>query len=770
MKGVFIVVLVLSLLILISVTEAAPYKSISTCVGDPLFPSCVANAIFQNIFSQTATFINLTVLDTLTVSNYTVINQTTLNTLEILLNGTNILDLVLLLGTSNDPLTGTLDMGGNNITNLSVLELTDGSQIKQGNPTPAFSGFDNAIVIFVNESIPEGEVAFAVLTFDNKTLIALQVGEPEAAGKWRNSLIVSGDFNRTNATELTSCPIFFSDTGITQRVGCNTSTLGANFILQHSAQLGGIIFTEEGAAFQQFLTVIGRGGDDIDFVNTSIHILQTRIEETGFATGEVATLLVDEFAEDVIEPFIRTSSGGGIAEWSGIFDTGRCQQEFCARAAGGSQSPNRVMETNISTIDFAIDNFSFFLTTENLDSGDVFNVSLDDNAGTVVKVFEITDGTDATNNFTILDVPTSMDDKAVVTIKFLFSANNANEQVWVDLTKLNATATANTKANITRFDAEILLGDGDQRIFWNDSTDTLELPGNISFKNVIEESANITTKITLVNETIFTWSDISNFDHNVLLTNGSRAMFGDFQMIKDNPQMVINSTGSDGPSIALGTTTGSNPAAWIIKRLIAGGDLVFANGNENNIFFSMTTKGGFSAVEMNATDMNVTRNLTVQDLKVKDSVVIDGNTTIIEDLDVNGSIIGDQYSICFNDNVARTATTFTKVGNTFVDADNGIYQHRNASIVAVSFSVDITLATLGEMRTEVLGTFGFGLETFVQVSFKASDGVNHRIMFREYPRGEHLIQRNTTWGIRNIESGTMGWDDFIGCVYLVYEG
>ena len=311
----------------------------------------------------------------------------------------------------------------------------------------------------------------------------------------RNSQIVSSDFGLTNASQISTCLGMADRMGISMDgVGCNTSSLGASVLVQgsiriaHRIAIGGGNLTSYGLISRGFAD-FNMEGQDFNIFNGSVHPQTPRIEEIGIETGGLVEIIDEDFEDDSINPFQkREQIGTNDDNWVTSPDGGFCFDGVCARARGGDSRHPRIMEHNVSTIDRNKLNISFWIGARAIDTIDNLSVQVIDGANSIM-IFNFT-GTGLGSNtdisppeFVIALIPSSFDNKDKISIRFNMSANlggtsNSREEFWIDNVFMVGTATASTRQNVTRRDTEILLGDGSNRIFFNDSNN------NISFSTL----------------------------------------------------------------------------------------------------------------------------------------------------------------------------------------------------------------------------------------------------------------------------------------------
>ena len=363
-----------------------------------------------------------------------------------------------------------------------------------------------------------GEIAYQFLA-GNNTLLWMQVGRNNSFGGWGNSFGLVPNFwgienysNSTNSVNMTLLSDYvFLCTNWSKPCLYNADTRGRGGPLFWTAADGEFWRTVnimEGISVRGFSTFI-MDGNDFDIINGSLHPVESRIELVGFDQGDNLSLLGKDFENGQLEPFVQITSGGGASEWT-VVSSANCDSGQCARAIGGTGSPQRIMETNFSTDDSDNINMSVNVTTLNIDNGDIFNITINNNDGSgELEFYGFSNGTNIVNDKIQRDFPASMDNKTKISLRFYFQANNPiNEEAYVDFISVIGTATATTSRNVTRLDTTILLGDGTRKIFWNGTSNILELPANTTFTTVNIQEIN-TTNITLNGSTITDWSQVN---------------------------------------------------------------------------------------------------------------------------------------------------------------------------------------------------------------------------------------------------------------------
>lgn len=412
-----------------------------------------------------------------------------------------------------------------NITVLNRLFLTnDRHWLKQG-AEESFSGqTDHSFLLAHDVLHPEGEMLF-ILASQNRTVISAQQGLNGTLSMLGNSWgilpnNISDAFKQgpdllNNLSGSQFCEEIYTLFGKSQFLSCDTSGEGASLLVHGRTDLW------ERVNYRSGLT--GRGdidffmeGNALDVNNGSIHVKQSRVEELGVDEGQRATLLEATFDEE-LSPFAPASTGGGAAEWS-IVQSINCVDDACARAGGGSGSPIVIMEANFSTVLFNEISVTFNYSTININTGDLFNVTIDNNSG---------DGEEVILNISIPETDfinfsaTGSNNGTNITLRFYFSANNpSNEEVFVDSVAVTGTATEDTRINVTITDGRIEFGNQLCFIEVNGTgTGTMLLTcgniifsTNVTFESVTEVTLNITESITLNDTTITDWTQIdTNF-------------------------------------------------------------------------------------------------------------------------------------------------------------------------------------------------------------------------------------------------------------------
>jgi hypothetical protein len=394
-------------------------------------------------------------------------------------------------------LNNALNMTSNNITEIGQLIASDGSKIRFGTEEQ-FSDAPLAINIHNNQSVPEGEITH-ILTQDSRVLEAWQSGLPGSGGFHRNSYIISSDYGITNATQLTSCPFMINKEGIIQTIACNTTDVGAGLWIQGSAQIGHFLSVGGGNRTTNGLRVEGDAdfflpGSDFDIFNGSIHVRNEYIVQEGFTVGQNVSFFQENFDDGELDPFYNfDSSTVAVRDWN-VVSSPNCFNDECARSIGGDGGAVRTMETNISSLNLDNLTLNFTVTTINIEAGDIFNVTINNNVGSGEVQLYATE-TVVTNSDQSTTVPESMSNKSSLSLRFYFGANIVNEEVYVNDILLRGQAQGTTQVNTTHFDTHIKLGDGFQEIFWNGTSNQLTLPVNTT--EIQTADLNVTLDLTV---------------------------------------------------------------------------------------------------------------------------------------------------------------------------------------------------------------------------------------------------------------------------------
>ncbi len=540
-----------------------------------------------------------------------------------------------------------INASGNNITNVGAIEAPDGSAIRFSAPDP-FTGVDIAINIMSNQLLPEGEISHIFTDLPGeKILRTWQVGLPDGAGFMRNSQIISSDFGITNGTKLSRCSEMANQMGgpdglNLDGVGCNTTDLGAALFVEGSVRIGHRLVVGGGnnsvyGIQSQGFADFNMEGGDFEIFNGSLHPFTPRIEEVGFATGELVTMIDEDFEDNDISPFQkREQVGSDLDNWDVDIDTSFCFEDECARAKGGDSRSPRIMEHNVTTINRNKLNLTFWIGARAIDTIDNLSVQVINGASSVM-IYNFT-GTGAASNtdisppeFITALIPSSFDNQAKISIRFNMSANfggtsNSREEFWVDNVKLVGTATASTRQNVTRRDTTIKCGFGDFTcFFWNDSSKVLTLAGNTSIISETIQDLIVSGLFTLGTRTITSFFDIVQTDdldivNLTMLDNGTilRLNTSLYQVGFINGTFDLNTTGFINASRLDGSIDCSNidGGSDLDFCVDGGGGTSVWNSSGSDVYLNDSTgKVGIGAIPNYKLtvfgSMNLTGNLTM---------------------------------------------------------------------------------------------------------------------------------------------------------------
>ncbi len=452
----------------------------------------------------------------------------------------------------------------NNIDNATILNsifFDDVDHFLKRGAEDMFGGISEETFWFGHEEErEEGTITFLVSA--NKTNsdidavnIMSQVGRNNSAGVLGNSWMILPNNLTSNLTIFSNCFLVANELNKTLRVSCDTGDSGADFIVQDSIQAFGEVFADGGIRAETLVDFV-MNGRAVTIQNGSLHIFTPVTFETGVTQGEDITTFAEDFVGDLGS---FTNLQVDVGNWfatSSVF----CADGDCAESIGISGVGNIIMEANISTININSTTLNFVYSLVNMLGANSFSVTANNNVGSG----EVTLLTDSTTNVALssqsIEMPSTMWDQPKVSIRYECDVTNTNRQCFVDTISVNGSAIATTLTNQSGFNSEFRLGAGTLRgdgsgrsifdIFWNDSIKTLELPGNVSFESVTEVDINITGSITLFGEAITNWDNVSNFDDNVLLRDGSRALTGNW----DAGSFDITTTGIINANTLIGTS------------------------------------------------------------------------------------------------------------------------------------------------------------------------------------------------------------------------
>jgi hypothetical protein len=445
-------------------------------------------------------------------TNIAMLNESTLNDTYVKEDSINNSYLI----NTGDTMAGNLNMGNNNISDIVKLQGLNGSAIIfEG--SQELRGTDYAVTIHNNQSVAEGAIMFAVTGLGNETYIMAQAGRNNSAGILGNSwMIIPNDIANkvgNDATDFSDCLQVYDYYNKTARFACDTGGYGATALIQGGLHVWKQAIIDEGIEVSGS-SLFNLQGNNLNVYNGSLFSRTPRIEEQGYTVGQTVTLIDNNFDGLVLFPFEAITSGAGTREWNVVVN-GDCHSLVCAKTQGGIASP-KLMQANLSTTDLENLNFSFWLDTDGLDANDEFSVTIDNNAGTIITLYEISNGADVNDVFVDVtgSITSAMENRSVVSITMSHTAQNIGEDIAIDDVVLWATASATTTQNVTVYDTEILggTGDGQVKLLYNATAEQWQFtPNSVSFVEVTQENLTVTSNIVLDSESISNWDDLTDY-------------------------------------------------------------------------------------------------------------------------------------------------------------------------------------------------------------------------------------------------------------------
>jgi len=389
----------------------------------------------------------------------------------------------------------------------------------------------------------EGQITFLFMSTENITNAWMQYGMNGSYGGWGNSFglvpnsmgiqYFADGTGKVNMTKLSNYPFlceyfgvdckYDADTGGRARYSQNGTWIPGGPLLwtMGDLEIWGESKLHEGAEIEKSFVYIGDGVGDIDFYNEPLHLKIPRLENVTFGIGDIELFEITWNGEPTglqpPPPFIETGDGLGTInqEWSTRTDF-RCYSDPCARAKGGLTGAIRGMDHNFSTLNVSLMMLSFWYGSKGMDIGpaDNFSVFMNNNEGSGwVLIYEdiITNSDINPAIFKNFSVPSSMDNKSIVSLRFNHYATGNNEESYVDSVKINGTVGSPIVIEITRNDARIELGGStfsnvQCEIYYNDSSKTIEIgrdPNcqvivyNSTFTQINVGSQNITGDVSI---------------------------------------------------------------------------------------------------------------------------------------------------------------------------------------------------------------------------------------------------------------------------------
>ena len=565
-----------------------------------------------------------------------------------------------------------------------------------------------------------GDISYLISSV-NRTNLWLQTGRNNSFGGFGNSFGVvpnymatenfteGGIINMTKASDYIFLCSFFNVTCL-----FTADTRGNAIDLLPG---GPLVWTMGDLEVWQTLNVI-RGGtvhenfdviltdsNDADIIGGGFHVRESRIEVIGFPINSQVTRLLADFEDDVLFPMVLITSGKGGDEWEAQ-SVPSCppNSDFCSHAGPAGGIGNTIMQVNFSTLDLDNLNFSFRLNTLDMLSGGDLEVTIDNNVGNSATLFSLV-GSDVFDSLISTSVSSVYNDKATITIEFIFSSSHPNRgDVWVDVINMTGNATTSTEANVTKFDSEFRLGDGALRgdgsgrsihdIFWNDSSLTLDLPGNTTFIDVTETTLNVTSNASI--------GDTLHVDFIQPLNTGIISLRSDVAIPSDSFKLFFG--------LANDASITYNGANLVINPREVGLGSVFVNGD-------LTTVNLHATTSISTAVINDLADITVLD--VDNRILMDEfGSTILDFFDAGfakfqtSDVMTTSGDISTGTGDIISGGNITASGN--VTANEGFFTHFNITnnltvenITATNIDVNNNITTSNLMSINVDTQFLF---------------------------------------------------------------
>ena len=624
--------------------------------------------------------------------------------------------------------TGEISMNLYNITNINQLVAPDGSAIKFGD-SGIFTGIEQAINIQSNQTLGEGVISHVLTDMQGgRILEAWQVGKPESGGFHRNSDIVSSDFGITNGSILTSCTEMGDLWSFDTIVGCNTTESGASRITQGSERIGHSIYVGGGSktqSYSQFINtsfqVLGNPADDIDLYNAPVHIrggiFRANITIPA-GKGELFKITWDGIITDLNPPPPFSQSGAMTGnenrEWNTWNDV-VCYSNPCVRAKGGNGGGIRGMDYNFSTINLSTIILSFWYGSDNMDSDvdEAFEVFTNNNEGSGwVSIWrnQSIGGDINPEVFLNFTLPSTMEDKTIVSLRFNHNADSISQESFVDNIMINGTFGSDTIVEKDVANSEIEFGINEVcKIEVDEITNTMTIGcssdglqnGTLILLGDVESQTIIETDI-IVNHTL-------NINGTVLTGDGTDLYVNNEEVIVRN-DLTINEVGlqrnitnlnktfnlnrgnpnNSSIQITIPQVTGLNTALGLATANITTNrnaiSTKLSNGSDVDIERLIVRKSAFFFGNITLSSMN--NKVFNGSLQAQD---VDGDVTVV----INGTSGADQI---FN--------TGGNVGIGTDDPDENLHIHQEAGNVALVVGSSGTQygATLRLLTDDTTGT------------------------------------------------------------------
>lgn len=466
----------------------------------------------------------------------------------------------------DDIIFGHIQAGDNNFTNasFSLILQENGTLIMQGpiflNSEAIFFDFDEDHFVRVNKDPqqfngiaenatwfghknprPEGEVTY-LFTVENKTKFWLTAEKNNSVAGISNSVMILPDYwgeeNFTtggivNMTDLTDYPtlcatfssVFFVGSDVC-RSFADTRSQGLPLLATGQLEVWLQTFLHNGILARGD-AVFSLNDNDFNIFDGSLLIQDPVTFQEGFDEGDQVTILTESFTGG-LGAFTNLQTDAG--NWFANLDA-QCGDGECANANGISGTGTIFMQTNFSTFNLNETQVKFVYSLQTVVGGNTFNVYANNNSGSGDVLIFSDSGTELLIE-EIIDLSTDFENISIVSLEFECDVTNFNRECFVDNILVNATAAANTLANVSSFDSVINFGDGDvlgdgfpaRGIFYEAENDTIFIRGEAVFETIIDQTLNVTNNIILGGESITNWDNVSSFDQNVLLVDGSREL------------------------------------------------------------------------------------------------------------------------------------------------------------------------------------------------------------------------------------------------------
>ncbi len=428
------------------------------------------------------------------------------------------------IGTTNPTsklhVAGNINLSLNNLTDIDYLFfkntqhwLTRGAKEVFGESTGHAYWFEHGT------PHPEGTILF-ILSNQNLTNLVIQSGRNNSASMIGNSLMIMPNtltedmgMNLSNSTNCIKVCDFY---GKECKLSCDSIGYGPTVYIKGGLHVWRQLLVDEGIESTGPIIFKSNGpATHIELINFGIHPQAFRIEEVTFQSGE--DVFSETFEDDDIDPFVKVAQIGSDADnWETVAGGDFClDSSICARAQGGNSGADRIMEVNISTAHITNMSVGFYYGIEGFGATFSDNCSIHINDTMIWNYTNIAGDVSNPPNHESITISNDFENSSI-TVQIIHKGVNSNRKCYIDFFHVNGTATDPFIVNVTRVDSSILLGDGSQKIFWNDTTKILEIPGNVTFQNVEESNLTVTTSITLNDVTIFDWLNVTALDTNLI--------------------------------------------------------------------------------------------------------------------------------------------------------------------------------------------------------------------------------------------------------------